>query len=291
MSYSLETQKRAYQPDFPKLASAPTTSIYMGVWSKPIVPNTYPLQSPNHDIMVFGGRFWEVRCITDNTMGNTKVDETIQNFNQNSMFFGSKTSGGSLNWANDYTYYLNSGTITRAAYLDWKYNAWQIILDIPGSQITIRQWLKYGLTGTPVRTGLQTLTFATLRTALQTNAGWTAPEAAGWTPDNMDHIAFGDTSMDGTIWNNIIYGKAFNRSTEPSISEVDAYALNFNADVTAWGDWPLTYTTSPVLTDRSGNSRTLTTSGIINQGTLFTGDVPANDPYNPYGLDWSGRIF
>lgn len=272
MAYSLETNKNAWQPDYPRINQAPSTNILIGMWTKPIVPNNYPLQSGNHEIICFGGNYWELQQITDNTLGNSKVDETIQNFNQNGQFFGSKTSGGALNWASDYTYYLNSGTIARSVYLDWKYSMWQCILDIPGNQITMRQWIKWGLTGAVQKTGDQVVTFAQLRTALETNAAWTPVESAAWAPDNMNHIYLGDSSGDGTTWNNITAAKVFNRSTEPSLAEVDAYALNFNADTTAWADWDLKWVSgAPNLADRSGNGRTLTNMGTIYQGTFFSG--------------------
>jgi len=282
--------------DYPKINSAPTQNLLIGLWSKPYVPTASPLVSGNHEIMCAGGSFWEVQNITDNIAGNTHTDGNINSFNQNTQFFGSKTSGGTLNWANDYTVYYNPGLITQALYLDWKYSMWQVILDTTNSRFIFRQWIKWGLTGAVEKTGESIVTWATIRTALQTNAGWTAGEAAAWVPDNLNHIYLGDSDAGGTLWDYLRNCKVFDRSTEPSLAEVEAYASTFTPDLTAWADWELKWSGGfPILDDRSGNSRTMFDNGTIRQGDYFSGGVtptPSNtDPYNVYGLDWSGRIF
>lgn len=267
---SLRVSVDANGTSYPKIDSAPATSILIGMWTKPYVVTASPLKSGNHEIICFGGRFWEMQQITDNISGNVHTDGNIDSFNQNSQFFASKTSGGTLNWANDYTVFYNPSLITETVYRDWKYSMWQVVNDTGNSQFIIRQWIKWGKTGSVQKTGESTVTYAAIRTSLQSNAGWTAPETAAWVPDNMDHIYLGDSGAGGTIWDYIRNVKVFNRSTEPSLSEIETIATTYTADATAWLDCELKWTSGfPILTDRSGNGRTMYDAGTIRQGEEF----------------------
>lgn len=269
---SLRVSVGQFGTDRPRIDIAPTQNLLIGLWTKPYIITASPLQSGNHEIMCAGGSYWQVENITDNISGNVHTDGNIDSFNQNTQFYASKTSGGTLNWANDYTEYYNPGLITETLYRDWKFSMWQIILDTANSRFIFRQWIKWGLTGAVEKTGESIVTWASIRTNLQNNSGWTSGEAAAWVPDNLNHIYLGDSSAGGTLWDNIVHCKVKDQLTEPTLSEISTLAMNFDSDTSVWAHWKLSWSGGfPDLLDYSGNNRNMYDEGTIRQGEVFTG--------------------
>jgi hypothetical protein len=56
------------------------------------------------------------------------------------------------------------------------------------------------------------------------------------------------------------YVKVYERSSVPSLQEVNQIALMTTADTSAWADWPLVGSS---LADVSGNGRDLAAAGVL----------------------------
>lgn len=282
---SLKTGTTAYGTDYAtaNFASTPVKSLIMGVWHKPspLFDTTYPKQCGNHEVVHIGGTNWSVQNILDNmTIQSTGV---VSFWNQNTQFFGGPFMGG--NWAQDYTLYNDtSNTLTEAQVMDWKWTCWQVIKDDANQRFIFRQWIKFGLNGDIKKTGYfadaptydSIVTWADLRTLLQSNGGWSPAAAAAWVPDDIVNVGLGDNASDGNDPPNLAFAKAWTMSTEPTLAQLEAWALQFSPDSSAFGDWPFEMRSgTPFLKDVSGNGRNLSTTGTLATGFTFEVEDPA----------------
>ena len=266
---SIKINAGAWTLDYPQRSSVPGNAVLFGVWAKANIDiGTYPIYHVNFTTFATGGGNWSVKWIIDNL--NITQDHSQIYYNANASAYANAELGGS-DYIADYDWYESDKALTEAECTGWKYCACQLILDAANSRIIMRQWLKFGLAGTPIKTGDDTKTFTQLRADLVANAGWTQAAANAWTPDSLAFFQIGQTtSGDGTNDGNVIDAKIKSLATEPSISDINAMALNFSPDATMWGDYPLNWDAgAAVLTDRSGNGRNLTTSGTLYQGLDF----------------------
>ncbi len=294
---SIKTGTAQYGQDYARVMQAPASQgALVTLWHKPDPINdvTYPRTCGNHEVLLLGGANWSVQNILDNM--TVEATGFCSNYNQNTQFFAG--AWGSETWVEDYTLYYNvAGTLTEAQVADWKFAAWQIVHDTAGQRFIFRQWIKFA-GGSMMKTGASTeayrnydsiVTYADLRTKL-VSRGWTQSAADAWTPSAMNFIGFGDNASGGANLPNITRTKAFDMTTEPTLAQLDAIAAKLVADPTAFGDWPFEYTTGPVLTDRSGNGRHLSTSGNLVQGYSFTFNEPLVTQLAASGLASSSTV-
>lgn len=268
---SIRTASGEYTNDFTTIESAPGNSILLGCWCRGYVADpTLPVAHDNFDVGIVYGSNWSVVWILDNM--NIDTSYIVTRWNSNSMFFANAYLDGS-GWAGDYCMYVTYDVQTEAEALGWKWTGCQIILG--SSSVTMRQWVKFGLTGTPIKTGEDTVSFADLRLALIAN-GWTEAAANAWTPSDISGIRWGwGGNGSSSITGDIVYAKAVAMADEPSISTLNTMALNFSADTSLWADWTHDWVDgAPVLSDRSGNGRALSSGGgVLAQGYSFDDGV------------------
>lgn len=256
----------SWTEDYLQRAAFPDSSgTLFGCWARSY-NESYALPLARGNFIDFGvrGSNWSVAWLIDNMAVNTS--HVVTRWNSNTMLFGNDWFDGS-GWSGDYCLYIAYDEQTEAEATGWKWVGHQIILG--GSSVTMRQWVKFGLGGTPIKTGDETVTFTQLRENLVSNAGWTTEDANAWTPSSLVSFQFGIHGTDNLEpAGDIVYAKAIVMSSEPSISALDDIALNFDADTSIWGDWAHEWDSgAPVTTDRSGNSRSLSSGG----GTLYQG--------------------
>jgi hypothetical protein len=222
---SIKINTGGWVDDFPKRASVPGDSILFGCWCKAnITEGAYPIAHVNFPVFGVKGANWSVFWLLDNF--SIHSDHIVYNYNANCSLYANASFDGS-GWAGDYDQYARTNEQTEAEALGWKYCACQIILG--ASSVTMRQWVKFGLSGTPIKTGDDTKTFTELRTALVGN-GWTQAAADAWTPDSLASMQYGvQSGGDGTNDGNILYTKVRPLGTEPSISDINT--------ISVYGNW------------------------------------------------------
>lgn len=253
--------------DYLRRNDSPSGGVLFTHWTKirnPIGP--YPVIKGNDETFNLYGSNWTMRCVGGN-INAPAVNNCGYNANAMMIADGSAFGQPAGNWLGDIAYLQDTGLPTSRVE-GWVFIAWQILIGV--SDVTVNQWVKYA--GQPV-SGPQssTVTIAQLRQWAENN-GWAPGSAVNWTPSAPTHFTIG-TINDNC---NAYYTRArlYARSTLPSNSEIEAIAANSGADLTAWGDWQLTWDTvgaAPILTDRSGNGRNLSVApgGSVNQGVLF----------------------
>lgn len=244
-------------------ASAPSTGVLLTMWIKvPTAISSYPTTRPNQEFCRINFGNWYTRWIT---MNGTTNDANSGVSQSNSMLFcdGTAVSESQDSWAGDFTFWEDTG-LPVARLNGWVFCAVQASID-GSSNITLRQWLRYaGQTISSVHSS--TISLSTLRSDLQSNAGWTLAHANSYTPSttiSSIQINGGDGS---DLY--ITSARVADTATEPSGTDLTNISNLTSADSTAWADWSLRWESgAATLTDRSGNSRDLTGAG----GALASG--------------------
>lgn len=252
---SIEFGRTEWGSDYAERASAPNAGTLFSVWTKIPDPGSPPWSRGNMECYILTGANWHLRAIAGNASANSSSDAR---YNANTMFF----ADGPETYVADYTYYDSVGGNQEAPYLDWVWCAWQVV--IGASDITMRQWLRFGTSGSAFAAGSDTVTFAAIRTILQSN-GWSAGAAAAWTPGQPTSFNVGSWAGGSNLTRACVYALG----TEPSLATLDAIAEHTSPDTNAWADYPLNWTGGAAnLSDVSGNGRNLT---LLPGGTLYEG--------------------
>lgn len=298
---STRTSTGAYTTDLAKNEALhrPLKSAVFSIWHKPdALTGAYPRACGNHEVLHVGGTNWNVQQILDNmTIESTGV---CSFWNMNTQFFaGTGILEG--DWVADFTGWNDSSeTLTEAIVQDWKWACWQVIKDDTLQQFTFRQWIKYGMYGNVIKTGSwydaphydEVVTYAEIRALLVSSAGWDAGDAAAWVPDDIIGFGIGDTFSDGTGSKpNVAFAKLWEMDTEPTLDQLDSWALQFYPDRTAIGDWPFNNVGgTSLLTDRSGNGNALTQVGTLLSGYSFEVEDPSLPDLLPNNLRSSSSV-
>lgn len=245
-------------------ATMPTgEGILVSLWAKMPTPVTsHPTTLGNTEVLRINFSNWYLRCISFNF--NT-TSGSVGDLNTNSMLFadGTAVSESATSWVNDTTYRMDTG-VPWSYENGWIFLAWQAVCDGSGN-LTLRQWVRYA--GQSVAgPDTSSLSLSTIRSDLQSNAGWTAAHANAWTPSQT----ISQVQINGGDGNDAYITSA--RVEETTGTPTNAHILDLSnlteADSTAWADWSLRWESgAATLTDRSGNSRDLTGAG----GALASG--------------------
>lgn len=249
---------------FYRTASAPTTGVLITMWVQVPTPITaYPTSRGNEEFVRINFGNWYIRAICMNGTTNSSSTAVAQN---NTMLFcdGTAVSEGADSWAGDHTYWTDSG-MPVANINGWVFCAVQASID-GSSNITLRQWIRYG-SGSMSAVHEDIISLSTLRSDLQTNAAWTSAHANAYTPNST----ISGIQVNGGDGSDLYVTscRVYDQTTDPGTTALAAIANNLAADTSAWADWQLDWTGSPDLTDRSGNSRALTSAG----GTVSAGNT------------------
>jgi hypothetical protein len=259
------------------LSTPPSGDFLVCGWSRPDAPTgDRPYNRGNLLTAFLSGAGLGIWLLVSNIDGDAQY-EGIDRWNGNSMIGASspETNMG------DYTLHIDNTNepIESEAY-GWIFWAFQFVNDAANSQIIVRQWLKLGLGGRlkgfNYSGGLddgvhdpltwdyaETFSYATLRGYL-ISQGWTSEAAAAWSPGYMSSMIFG---YDAASTANV---RVYERTTQPTLAEIDAIALNPDADTSAYSDVSLEWVSgAPVLDDRSGHSHPLTITGTATEGLPF----------------------
>jgi hypothetical protein len=252
--------------DWLHIESAPTGGALITMWGRvPAYTGGYPHQRGNATLLEAQGDDVAILGLICNG-GADAANVGVQRYNNNVMV-GSRTPRDG--WAGDYCmidkYDLRIPEENMLG--GWNFYAVQYILQ--GSAVLIRQWSKAGR-GAEILHVESNPTFAELR-AFLVSQGWTSGDAAMFTPDDLVRIILGAYPGDSAnfVYYDMTQIRVYARSTDPTLAEIDAISLAYAPDTTAWADWKLEWTGgAAVLTDRSGNGRTLLLNG---SGTLYQG--------------------
>lgn len=254
--------------DYLSRSDSPSGGVLFSVWTKvPDVISSYPYTRGNMEAYNLYGSNWTIRCVCGNIVANSAID---CGYNANSMMTADGGAFGQPNgtYLGDFSYLQDTG-LAVSKVTGWVWVAWQVVIGV--SDVTIRQWVKYA--GSALQGPYSSTTsFTQLRTWAEQN-GWTPGTGVNWTPSAPTRFSIG-TVNDNC---NGYYTKARMElnSSLPSNSYLESLAILTSPDTSAWGDWPLNWDTdlsSAILTDRSGNSRTLTLQpgGVLYQGPVFS---------------------
>jgi hypothetical protein len=252
--------------DWLHIESAPTGGALITMWGRvPAYTGGYPHQRGNATLLEAQGDDVAILGLICNG-GADAANVGVQRYNNNVMV-GSRTPRDG--WAGDYCmidkYDLRIPEENMLG--GWNFYAVQYILQ--GSAVLIRQWSKAGR-GAEILHVESNPTFAELR-AFLVSQGWTSGDAALFTPDDLVRLIIGAYPGDSAnyVWYDLTQIRVYAQSTDPTLAEIDAISLAYAPDTNAWADWKLEWTGgSAVLTDRSGNGRTLLLNG---SGTLYQG--------------------
>lgn len=268
--YSLEFGRTAWGNDYIQTAAAPTGGTLFSVWSRipdDIATAGFPFSRGNQEIYQLHSTNWHVRCVVGNCSATSLADTNCW-FNANSMLL---VDGGAVGEANgtyvgDYSW-MGEGGHTVAELQGFNFSAWYV--RNTGTAFEFTLWVRFagGVLHGPFTS---TVTHTEIRTALVAGG-------AGWQQANADALVFDANPLYFTI----APDSGFNthaRMEAVVAQPSDAHILAISnavdtADLTAWGDWPLTWDTTggvPVLTDRSGNGRALSVRG---GGALYQGPI------------------
>ncbi len=257
---SLEVARVGYGNDYTYRDDAPQGGTLFSVWTKiPDPCSSYPGSRGNMDVYVLRSSAWYIRFIVGNSSASSPTDAR---YNANSMLFA--TPGDT--WVNDYSYYESGGGHAEAPYRDWVWAAWQVV--VGSSSFTIRQWLKFGSSGAVFAAGENTVTFADVRSILQSK-GWSSSAAAAWSPTDATSFQVGYEH------GYLTRAQMVQRSSKPSLSELEAIATRTSPDTSAWADYAFVWANgAPDLHDQSGHGRDLL---LKSGGTLY--QVPAGPSF------------
>ena len=247
-------------------STMPSNGVLLTLWFKcPTAISSYPTTRQNQEFCRINFGNWYTRCITLNGTTNDANSGVSQS---NSMLFcdGTAVSESAESWVGDYTFWEDTGMpVSRVN--GWVFCAVQAAID-GSSQITLRQWIRYaGQTISSVHES--TISLTSLRSALQTNAGWTSAHANSYTPS----ATISEIQINGGLGSDayITSARVADTASDPGTTALTSISDLTEADSTAWADWSLRWESgAATLTDRSGNGRGLTgMGGTLSQGGTF----------------------
>lgn len=264
--YSLEVGRTMWGQDYLSRNDVPSGGVLFSVWTK--VPDTissYPYTRGNMEAFNLYGSNWNMRFVCGNIVANSAVD---CGYNANSMMTADGGAFGQPNgtYLGDFSYLQDTGR-TVGQVTGWVFVAWQVLIGV--SDVTIRQWVRYS-GGAVQGPFASTMSFTQLRTWAE-ESGWAPGTGASWTPSAPTRFTIGTVN---DICNGYyVKARMESNSALPSNSYIESLATLTSPDTSAWADWSLKWDTDlsvSVLTDQSGNARTLT---LQSGGTLYQGPV------------------
>jgi hypothetical protein len=273
---SIETGVGEWTTDFVLRTGVPDTNILLGGWIRPTMPTgAYPRVRGNNVCCQVLGTNWQMLYLDDNMI----LEDTgyLSWYNANSMFWAAPIGADPDTWtpwytgnvvSGDYNMYVDTGSeaFTAAEAASWKFFIIQLVRG--ASSFVSRIWIKIGSRAL-AKISDETITYADLRTGLINWGGWTSEQAAAWTPGASNRITIGD-GTDGTYPAYVTHWFLNDASSEPSLSTLEAIAAEPATSHGTYADWVLTWESgAPVLTDRSGNSRTISNLGTLYEGVDF----------------------
>jgi hypothetical protein len=264
--------------------TAPSGGILIGMWDrvKPLT-GAYPRTSGNCSALNLLGSNWRLTLVDHNGYVETSGQSPISFAQINTEIFAEPAYIYGGDYTYSYMYKAAQWDLLESDLVDWWWTGAQVI--VGASAITIRQWSKVGRSGVMIKapeawagSGTDVVSFADIRQRFIDN-GMSSGDAAAWTPSDITHYTVGEYND-----SNVGYGggsgvgdwygtheKVEATATEPTLSWLDAWALNSAPDTGAWADHPLVWSSGADLTDHSGNSRdlSLTSGGTLYQGLDF----------------------
>jgi hypothetical protein len=169
----------------------------------------------------------------------------------------------------DYDVYqtLERDAMPWSAVNDWVWAAWQVVVNSNGT-ITLRQWLKFGLSGKVFAAGPYDRTYTTM-------TGEDTVSVSGWRASDAKTFQIGYDNTSSNDWHvpnsYLCHARMQARSSKPTLAELEDIAKADAPDAKAWGDWELSWVNgAPNLSDRSGNGHNLSiqSGGTLHQGPL-----------------------
>lgn len=218
----------------------------------------YPLGIVNQDFWTIRGSNWMLQAVPAATTSSASV----AGYTNNVMFFGSAGTSTDI-WASDYLLHYDY-TTNEATALGWVFCAWHIIVN-GSANIVVTQKYRYYSSNT-FFTDTATITIATLRSQLNSRSG--TSNFSTWVPSNaaMSFSLGNGLSVPFDLTRVRIYQAA----AMPSDAALLTISNSDTADAAAWADYAFNWVSgAPVLTDRSGNGRNLSTHGTLYQGAAF----------------------
>jgi len=229
-------------------------------------PSTQTLLRGNMEVFYLDGANWHLICLVGNIYG---YPDGYALYNANYML---SADGGGGN--GDYCTYQTRerDKLPLSTFEDWVWVAWQVVIN-PDKTMTLRQWLKFGMSGAVFPAGNYYLPDGVW--APLDPEGEETAIIEGWDPAlpalfriGTDNTDSGYNSGSGSY---LTHARLEARSSRPGIAELEAIARLNAPDADAWGDWELNWNTgAPNLADRSGrgHSLSLQTGGTLYQGPL-----------------------
>ncbi len=259
--YSLEFGHASGHNDVCAPMAAPAGGTLFSVWTKSpkiLSPSGMDgLVRGNMIVYTLTGENWKLNALVGNVYEYAGKGAS---YNANYMI-----NAGAV----DYVVYqtLERDVLPFETVNDWVWVAWQVVVNADGT-ITLRQWLKFGMTGKVFAAGPYDPTYTTMSgEEIVAVPGWKAGEAKTF------QIGYDNTySNDWRISNSYLcHARMEARSTRPTLGELEAIAAADAPDPGAWGDWELRWINgAPDLSDRSGNGRHLS---VDDGGTLYQGPL------------------
>jgi len=250
-----------YGSDFAQLAGFTLANgVLLTGWTKNIVPGAYPHTYANKYPFALSNSRWKISFVTNN--GSVETDVATSGFNANSMLFYNNDDSGNYDYAADYSFEVTGG-LPNAEIDGWFWCAWWVYDD--GANINIVQWTKKPSSPTTLTRTATSVSYAQIRADAISN-GWSAAPAFS-APGLFTDIAVGlNTNSDDWIADHAYLRVYTGLAIEPSSASLLGISNSVAPDTSAWADWPLGYSGGADLSDVSGNSRALTTGGVIQEG-------------------------
>jgi hypothetical protein len=261
--------------------------VLVGTWFQAPDIGPAPWARGNQNVLAIQcntpGGLWQLECVTAN--GVATVGPDAQTYQVNTQFRANNGTDG-YEWLVD----LALADLNSQSYADVTGSVaccWQII--IGATSITVRQWIKFGLTGIINKTE-QTIqlgdtdTAGTLRYLLVNgDPVWTVGQANAWTPAQaISGIKFGIGLGDYTR------AKVYALTSDPTDATINELMLNQFPDTYAAVDSKLTWESgAAVTTDRSGHAATVTVNGTLLEGRI--GPIENPSGVAPVVTDWAGQ--
>jgi len=271
--FSLEFGHTSGAPDYCTPVGLPDdfgNGVLFSVWTKIpnelVAPSSFIKLRGNMEVFYLHDDNWHLICLDGNIDG---YPDGYALYNANFML----AADGEGN-RGDYCTYMTylKDKLPLSTFNDWVWVAWQVVINADKT-MTMRQWLKFGLSGTVFPAGNYYLPGG-FWTPLDPE-GEEIASISGWNPSFPKFFQIGtDNSSSGVNTGSNSYlclARLEARSTPPTLPELEAIASRNAADPSAWGDWELNWENgAPNLTDRSGHGHDLTIQpgGQLWQGVL-----------------------
>ena len=299
----------------PRVTGAIAGGIYVGGWAKIDDPAPGSNTWTRSNVYQFSVRAdnWNIVAMCQ----NPNVTTTALNTQNNISLGASKDAGATYQFINDQMYvsfdawsemngFQVGGGQTRVLYP----GSGSTVVNYEVTSEDLKGWIYYGVLVVPSETGFvfdswtifqripyvwhytDSVPIATLRSDVVTNGGWTAGQAAAWTPAMTSASIYvaRDTENESDV--SYINFHTFQETSPASDSAILARAINTSPDSSAWGQWSLKDVSgAPVLTDFSGHSRPMTLPGTSTPGQASPFTDPTTSTNSSSIIGSGGGVF